>query len=53
VEVKLYKGVDNQKKFQGELIGLDEGDVVITMEKETKRFPRETVAYCRLVYTEA
>jgi ribosome maturation factor RimP len=52
VEIKLYQAVEHQKKFQGELIGLEQGDVVINMENSQKRFPRETLAYCRLVYTE-
>lgn len=49
VDVSLYKGIDGKKTFSGKLVGLAEGQVVITDEKDNElRFPAEQVANTRL-----
>jgi len=49
VDVKLYKGISGRKEFQGELVGLIDGNIVIEAEKgETLSFPKKEVANIRL-----
>ncbi|MEF9922099.1 MAG: ribosome maturation factor RimP [Anaerovoracaceae bacterium] len=49
VEVSLYKAVDGTKKYQGILVGLIDGDIVIKDEKDNEiKFPQEQVAKTRL-----
>jgi len=48
VELKTYRPVNGAKQFTGELVGLEDGDVVIATEGgETLRFPRKSVAIVR------
>ena len=48
VELKTYRPVNGGKQFTGELVGLEEGDVVIATEGgETLRFPLKGVAIVR------
>lgn len=45
VEVKLYKGTDGRKNFEGILLGLSEGNIVIRDEQNKEwMFPLEQVA---------
>ena len=45
VEVKLYEAVDGRKTFEGVLLGLSEGNVVIRDEQDKEwMFPRQQVA---------
>ena len=44
VEVRLYKAVDGEKVFRGELIGLVDGNVVIDRDGEALSFPQKSVA---------
>ena len=49
VDVSLYKAVDGNKNYSGTLVGLIDGHIVITDEKEnTLKFPAEQVAKTRL-----
>ncbi len=49
VDISLYKAVDGKKAYQGTLVGLKEGNIVITDEKENRiEFPIEQVAKTRL-----
>ena len=48
VEVKLYKPIDKIKQFQGNLIGLIDGKIVIEENGEEISFDRKDVASCRL-----
>ncbi len=49
VDVSLYKAVDGSKTHSGILVGLVDGNVVITDEKENElKFPAETVSKTRL-----
>ena len=49
VEVKLYKGVDGKKAFEGVLQGLSDGSVVIkTEDGQEMMFPLEQVAKTNL-----
>ena len=51
VEVKLYTAIDGTKAFRGELIGLQDGEIVIKdAEGNEKRFPEKTVAKCETVF---
>ncbi len=44
VEVRLYKAQEGAKVFQGELVGLIEGEIVISMAGSEKRFKKALVA---------
>ena len=45
VEVKLYKGVDGRKQFEGILVGLIDGCVIIRDEKDKEwKFPLDQVS---------
>ncbi len=45
VEVKVYEAVDGRKSFEGVLLGLSEGNVVIRDEQDKEwMFPRQQVA---------
>lgn len=49
VDISLYKAVNGQKSFQGRLVGIEDGNIVITDEKENRtEFPREQVAKTKL-----
>ena len=49
VEVKLFKAVDGQKMYTGQLVGLIDDQVVIKDEKDNElKFPAEQVAKTRL-----
>ena len=49
VEVKLYKGIDGKKVFEGILEGLEDGNVVIKDENDKKwMFPLDQVAKTNL-----
>ena len=48
VELKTYRPVNGAKQFTGELVGLEDGDVVIATEDgQTLRFARRDVAVVR------
>ena len=48
VELKTYRPVNGCKQFTGELVGLQDGEVVITTDgSETLRFPQKGVAIVR------
>ena len=49
VEVKLDKPFNRQKKFRGELMGLEEDFLRV----DELQLPREHMIYCRLVYTDS
>ncbi|NLW01536.1 MAG: ribosome maturation factor RimP [Clostridiales bacterium] len=49
VHVKLYKAVNGMKNYYGELIGLEEGKVVIRDKDQIHAFPRQDIAVVRLV----
>ena len=49
VEVKLYKGVDGKKFYEGTLVGLADGNVVIKVENDKElMFPLDQVAKTNL-----
>ena len=49
VEVKLYKPLNKQKEFEGELISFDEENIVLGIsEEETMTIPRESIAMIKL-----
>ena len=47
VELKTYRPIYGQKHFQGELIGLEDGEIQIKAGDETLRFPKRDVAIVR------
>ena len=48
VEVKTYRTVNGAKQFVGELVGLEDGEIVIaTAAGERLRFPKKDVAVVR------
>ncbi len=48
VDVKLYKAVDGSKSFTGELIGLEDGNILIRVDGEVISFNKDEVAIVRL-----
>lgn len=49
VDISLYKAVNGQKAFQGKLVGIENGNIVIMDEKDNRtEFPREQVAKTKL-----
>ncbi len=48
VLVKLYKARDGRKEFSGYLAGYNDGDITLTVGKDTMTFPKNEVALCRL-----
>ena len=48
VFVKLYKARDGRKEFSGHLAGYENGDITVTVGKQTMTFLKDEVAMCRL-----
>lgn len=49
VDISLYKAVDGQKAYQGRLVGIEDGKIIITDEQDNRiEFPREQVAKTKL-----
>ena len=48
VLVKLYKNKDGRKEFSGHLAGYENGDITVTVGKQTMTFLKDEVALCRL-----
>lgn len=49
VDISLYKALDGKKAFRGKLIGIENGNIVITDEKDKiAEFPKEQVAKTKL-----
>lgn len=48
VDLKLFKPLDGEKNFHGELLGLENGCIVISCEDKEYRFEKKNVAICRL-----
>lgn len=44
VEVRLYKAMEGQKAFTGQLVGLVDGSVVIEIDGQERAFPHKLVA---------
>ena len=49
VEVHLYRPVDGSRRFEGELIGLEDGEVVLRTAGGEKRFVLREVSLCKPV----
>ena len=54
VAVKLKKpfGENNQKNFRGVLVGLEADAIVLNLESEELKLPRENLIHCRIIYKE-
>lgn len=50
VELRFYTAVDGAKSLRGTLVGLDGGDIVVTVGGEERRFPQKSVAKCETVF---
>ena len=48
VFVKLYKARDGRKEFSGHLAGYENGDITVTVGKQSMTFLKDEVAMCRL-----
>ena len=48
VFVKLYKSKDGRTEFSGHLAGYENGDITVTVGKQTITFLKDEVAMCRL-----
>lgn len=49
VEISLFKPVNKRRRFEGELLGLDGGEVSIRCGEETLRFALADIALCKPV----
>lgn len=49
VELRLFKAVDGQKEFTGELVGYDKDEVVLEIAGEEKRFSRRVASLIKPV----
>ena len=47
VELKTYRPVNGGKRFTGELVGLEDGEIVLNADGGALRFPRRDVALVR------
>lgn len=47
VEVRLYKPLDGQKIYQGNVVGLVDGSIVIQTPQGEKSFAQKSVAVCK------
>lgn len=47
VELKTYRPINGAKQFQGELVGLKDGEILLNAGGETLRFPKKDVALVR------
>lgn len=49
VDISLYKAVDGRKAYQGRLVGIEDGKIILTDEQDNRiEFPREQVAKTKL-----
>ena len=48
VLVKLYKNKDGRKEFSGHLAGYEDGNITVTVGKQSMTFLKDEVALCRL-----
>lgn len=51
VDVKLYKALDKQKEFQGELVSLLDNELIIIVDNEEMKFDYDLVSGVRLAIT--
>lgn len=49
VEIRLYRAIDNRKKYTGELIGLVDNEIIIKVDDQELKFNRDEVSIVRLV----
>ncbi|NMA94737.1 MAG: ribosome maturation factor RimP [Clostridiales bacterium] len=49
VELRLYRAIDNRKKYIGELLGLEDDEICLKVDGEEKRFKRDDVSIVKLV----
>jgi len=48
VDVKLYKPLNGKKQFTGELLGLEDDNILVSIDKNVMSFKRNEVAVIRL-----
>lgn len=49
IEIKLYKGIDNKKVFEGKLFDFNNDEIIIINDEENKTsIPRELISLIRL-----
>ena len=49
VEVTLREPIEGRRKWRGQLVGLDAGQVVLEVDEQTARLPLERIGAARLV----
>ncbi len=50
VDIKLYKPINRQKIFQGELLGLADGVISIKCDDQVMSFEKSSVALCKQAF---
>ena len=49
VSLRLHAHMDGQRRYTGQLLGLEQDGVLLKIDQDTKRFPLEDIAKARLV----
>lgn len=49
VEVHLFRPIEHRKQFEGELVGLEDGEIVIRAGENEMRFKQKEVSLCKPV----
>ena len=49
VEVHLFRPIERRKQFEGELVGLEDGEIVIRVGENEMRFKQKEVSLCKPV----
>ena len=50
IEVRLFKAINDKNNFEGELLGLEDGKVVIKINEEIYKFERQNVSLVKKVF---
>lgn len=49
MEVHLFRPIERRKQFEGELVGLEDGEIVIRVDENEMRFKQKEVSLCKPV----
>ncbi len=50
VEVRLFKPSDDRSVFEGELLGLEDGKVIIKVDGDTLKFDKKEISLVKIVF---
>ncbi len=49
IKVKTFGPIEGRRNFKGSLVGMKDGNIIVSIEGEEKQIPRDQVASARLV----